>query len=242
MNAPPAPAPVLYLLDVDGTLMLSNGAGREALNQAFLALHGHAGAMDGVALAGMTDPIIVEEMFLGKLGRAPSDGERTALVDAYLPILATLLQEPGRAYLMPAVLASLDFLQGCPEVRLAVATGNVRAGARSKLESVRLWHRFLTGGFGDDAADRAVLVARAIARAEALCGFGFARSRVVVVGDTPRDVSAARACGIRALAVATGTYSHAELLETDADAVLHTLAELPAWHRAQFHAHEPFAR
>lgn len=224
-------APALYLLDIDGTLMLSGGAGRAALNRAFADLHGKAEAMEGVALAGRTDPLIVAEMFHNALGRAPADGEIEALLAAYLPVLTELLDEPGRARMMPAVVETLDFLAGCEGVHLAIATGNVRAGARAKLNSIGLWDRFVTGGFGDDDANRAGLVARAIERAEAEIGLVFARERVVVVGDTPRDVSAARACGIRALAVATGGYSQTQLEQTDADAVFATLAELPAWHR-----------
>lgn len=224
--------PVLYLLDIDGTLMLSSGAGRTALDQAFAELHGLSGAMDGITLAGRTDPLIIEDMFVNKLGRSSSDQDQADLLAAYLPLLKGALQTPGRAHMMPAVIPTLDFLAGCRGVHLAIATGNVRAGAQIKLESVGLWERFITGGFGDDSADRAEMVARGIARAEDMLGIAFARARIVVVGDTPRDVAAARACGIRVLAVATGGYSSAQLEQTDADAVFATLAELPDWHRA----------
>ena len=234
----PRPAPVLYLFDIDGTIMLSGGAGSAALNQVFLARYGLAGAMDGVRPGGKTDPLIVGEMFANKLGRAPTTAESEAILSDYLPALRARLQQSERFRMMPAVIATLDYLAQRPEVHLTIATGNIRAGAEAKLARAGLLERFahgdpgdgMDGGFGDDSAERSQLVARAIERAEARFGQIFTRDRMVVVGDTPRDVSAARACGIRVLAVATGSYSRVQLQATEPDALFDTLAELPDWH------------
>ena len=128
---------------------------------------------------------------------------------------------------------ALDFLAAQPGVLLGVATGNVRAAADKKLRRGGLHARFAVGvgGFGCDDRDRARLVARGIERARA-AGAVPADAPIAVVGDTPHDVAAARACGVMALAVATGGFSRAELAACAPDAVFGTLAELPAWHLA----------
>ncbi|HEU5057820.1 MAG TPA: HAD family hydrolase [Kofleriaceae bacterium] len=219
---------MLYLFDIDGTLLLSGGAGARALEGAFAARYGLAGAMEGVQLGGKTDPNIVEEVFLARLGRRPSQMEIDDILDLYLPRLRAELAAATRFHLMPSVVETLDHLAGLPGVRLGLATGNIRAGAQAKLERGGLWHRFELGGFACDHRDRDRLVARAIERAG-----GVSPDEVVVVGDTPFDVAAARACGARVLAVATGSVGKGALAACQPDAVFDTLAELPAWHAAQ---------
>jgi phosphoglycolate phosphatase-like HAD superfamily hydrolase len=219
---------VLYLFDIDGTLLLSGGAGARALAGAFAARFGLAGAMDGVQLGGKTDPNIVEEVFLARLGRPPTAAEIDEVLDLYLPILRAELAAASHFRLMPAVVEALDHLAGLPGVRIGLATGNIRAGAQAKLERAGLWNRFELGGFACDHRDRHRLVARAIERAGAV-----PPDQVIVVGDTPFDVAAARACGVRVIAVATGSVGRDALAACEPDAVFDTLAELPAWHADQ---------
>lgn len=219
---------MLYLFDIDGTLLLSGGAGARALERAFAARFGIEGAMAEVQLGGKTDPNIVEEVFVARLGRRPSDAEIDELLDLYVPLLRAELADAPRFRLMPAVVETLDHLGTQPGVRIGLATGNIRAGARAKLERAGLWDRFELGGFACDHRQRDRLVARAIERAGAL-----PREEIVVVGDTPYDVAAARACGVRAIAVATGSVGKGALAACAPDAVFDTLAELPAWHADQ---------
>ncbi len=216
---------MLYLFDIDGTLLLSGGAGARALEGAFAARFGIAGAMAGVQLGGKTDPNIVEEVFLARLGRRPTAQEIDDILDLYLPLLRAELAAAANFRLMPSVVETLDHLAGLDGVRIGLATGNIRAGAQAKLERAGLWHRFELGGFACDHRDRDRLVARAIERAGAV-----SPDRVVVVGDTPFDIAAARACGARVLAVATGSVTRDALAACQPDAVFDTLAELPAWH------------
>lgn len=224
--------PILYLFDIDGTLLLTGGAGAAALNQVFERRYGVRGAMNHVMAGGKTDPVILAEIFDAHMARSPTIEEIGAILDEYVPLLAAELTRSTGFRLMPAVLETLDFLAAQREVTVALATGNVRGGARAKLERAGLWERFPLGGFGDDSADRGELVRRAIERGCHHAGCEFEPDRVVVVGDTPRDVSAARACGVRAVAVATGFVDRATLEATGADAVFNTLLELPAWHLA----------
>src|SRR5262249_38403140 len=149
----------------------------------------------------------------------------TAFFDRYLVFLAEEIERT--AYLvLPGVEAALDALAACGAT-VGLATGNLERGAEIKLRRGDLWRRFPFGGYGSDAAERGHLGARAIGRGGRPAGRRF--DRVVVIGDTERDVAAAHACGVRALAVATGPRTRADLDAARADWVLDTLAELPAW-------------
>jgi len=214
---------VLYLFDIDGTLLDAHGSGRAAFDAVMHAQHGVADASRGMRYGGKTDPALIDEIFIARLGRPASESERAAFLDAYLPHLRARLAAGGVRVLDGAVEA-LGYLK--PRTRLGIATGNVRAGAEAKLAAAGLDGWFEVGGYGCDSAVRGELVARAIERA------GVPASEVVVVGDTTHDIAAARACGAVVCAVATGS-DPAERLG-HADGVLASLRELPAWHAAQF--------
>jgi phosphoglycolate phosphatase-like HAD superfamily hydrolase len=227
---------MLYLFDIDGTLLLSGGAGSRALDRAFQQRFGLPGAMRSIDPSGKTDTIILEELFAVALGRAPTAAELDEMIALYLPLLAAELVDSPGFRIMPSAIETLDFLAGRGNgLILGLATGNVREAARLKLERAGLWPRFALGGFGCDHRERPRLVERAIERACAHSGVAsLDPNQVVVVGDTPLDIHAARACGVRAVAVATGFAARSDLAACAPDAVLDTLAELPAWHTAQF--------
>jgi phosphoglycolate phosphatase-like HAD superfamily hydrolase len=216
----------LFLFDIDGTLVLTHGAGLRALDRAVHELCGVAGACAGIRADGKTDPAIVLEIF-EKLGRAGREGEAEAILERYL---AYLREEVARSryQIMPGVNAALDLLEehGAP---VGLATGNVERGAEIKLTPGDLWRRFAFGGYGSDSHDRGELVARGIQRAEAHAGRTFDRREVWVIGDTPRDVAAAHAAGAMAIGVATGSHRPDALRASGADVVWETLEELPGW-------------
>lgn len=219
---------VLFLFDIDGTLVLTGGAGLRALERACRELHGVTGMTEGMKADGKTDPLIVEEIFHERFGRLPRAEELTALLDKYLEFLEDEVARTDRYRIMPGVERALQVLESRGEP-IGLATGNVEPGARIKLVRGDLWRRFAFGGYGSDSGDRAALVARAIERGETHAGRTFARREVVVIGDTPRDVAAARACGAVAVAVATGPHRVDALRGTGADVVMETLEELPGW-------------
>jgi phosphoglycolate phosphatase-like HAD superfamily hydrolase len=212
---------ILYLFDIDGTLLDAHGSGRGAFDDVMAELHGVTDASAGIRYGGKTDHAIVDEIFRARLGRGAEEAERATFLASYVPKLASRLQTNGVIVLHGAV-AALDHLAG--KARLGVATGNIREGADAKLTAAGLAGRFELGGYGCDAIVRAELVARAIDRARETG----AVSEVIVVGDTIHDITAARACGATMCAVATGSDS-AEAL-AHADVVFRSLAELPAWH------------
>jgi phosphoglycolate phosphatase-like HAD superfamily hydrolase len=221
---------VLYLFDIDGTLLQTAGSGRAAFDAVFAERHGVADASRGIRYGGKTDPAIIEEIYVARLGRPPSAEEVASFLDAYLPRLSRLL-DAGGVQVLAGVEDALAYLKARDGVVLGVATGNVRAGAEAKLAAAGLLRWFELGGYGCDSHLRAELVARAIERGRARAGGGEVRE-VVVVGDTIHDIAAARACGATVCAVATGG-DPAEAL-AGADAVLASMHELPAWHARRF--------
>ena len=220
---------VLYLFDIDGTLLHAHGSGRGAFDAIMRERHGIAEASEGIRYGGKTDPQIVDEIFVARLGRRATAEERDGFLDAYVPRLERLIGDHG-VRVLDGVVETLEFLAALPprRVRLGVATGNIRRGAQVKLEAAGLAGWFDCGGYGCDSAVRSELVARAIDRGRE----GHDVTEVIVVGDTIHDIAAARACNATVVGVATGSDTADELAA--ADTVLRSMTELPAWHAARF--------
>ena len=219
----------LVLFDIDGTLVLTGRAGIRAMNRACEQVIGHRGALDGIAVAGRTDWIILHDA-LHAIGRDLDEDLFGRLRDAYVGLLREEITMPGEGVkaAMPGVRALLDALHARPDVFLALLTGNFERSAEIKLEHFGLWHYFRCGAFGDDAADRNVLVPFAVERARG-CGLEVTDpASVFVVGDTPHDVACARAAGAVALAVATGSFSVGDLRRSGADLVFQDLSDTAA--------------
>jgi phosphoglycolate phosphatase-like HAD superfamily hydrolase len=152
---------------------------------------------------------------------------------------------PGRHRfkgVLPGVREVLDALDGRPDVFLGLLTGNYEQGARIKLEYFGLWRYFRCGAYGDDSLDRRALVPVAIARSrEAGCPAVDPRD-VVIVGDTPLDVSCARDAGVNCLAVATGGFDVDALRAAGADTVFESLIDTDAVVRVLTSAQRPVPR
>ena len=218
--------PKLVLFDIDGTLVLTGGAGVRAMTRACDEIVGSSNALHGVAVAGRTDWIILSDA-LERMGR-DLDGELfAALRDRYVTYLREEIQVPGHGVkaVMPGIQALLDDLQERDGVYLGLLTGNFEAGARIKLEYFDLWRYFACGAFGDDAPDRNGLLPRALHRVAECGGPQAPASASVVIGDTPLDVACAQAGGARSIAVATGSHSVEELRAAGADVVLADLSD-----------------
>lgn len=213
----------LILFDIDGTLV-SGRAAKPAFEAAMIETYGTVGDLAGVSFAGKTDPQIAREL-LSRVGldRETIDAGLPELWDRYVAHLEEWLDDlPMRV--LPGVHELLDALAGLQEVGLGLLTGNIARGAELKLESAGLWERFAIGGFGSDHEERNELPAVALRRARAHWSVQIEAGDAVVVGDTPRDVGCGRAGGTRTLAVATGSYVAAELVEAGADHVLEDLS------------------
>jgi phosphoglycolate phosphatase len=119
-----------------------------------------------------------------------------------------------------------DAIAACEKAGFAVGlgTGNIKEGARLKLARVNLYDRFAFGGFGDDHEQRDLLLAAGVKRGAAKLGVQPGAVPVVVIGDSPRDVAAAKAIGAACIGVGTGSSSAQKLLELGATAAFDSLA------------------
>jgi phosphoglycolate phosphatase len=216
--------PTVALFDVDGTLITSGGAGARAWAHAFDQLYGVPADIDSHSEAGETDPVVARSTFRGALGREPSEPELARLFGAYLYRLSDEVASSPGYRVLDGVVECLTSLS-VAGVLLGITSGAMEGAARVKLSRGDLNRFFVLGGYGSDSPDRTELTKAAIAKASMLHGHDVSATHVFVVGDTPRDVQAARAAGAVSVAVASGRYSVDELTGTGADHVLASLAE-----------------
>ena len=216
--------PTVALFDIDGTLVSCGGAGRASMDRAFADVFGAEARVTDFPFGGMTDRAIARAG-LTHGGREASEPEIDALLARYLGHLETEVPRATRYEVLPGVVALLDALAPQAHVAIGLGTGNVEVGARMKLTRGALWDRFAFGGFGSDHEDRARLLHRGAERGAERLGVPLARARVVVIGDTPRDVAAARAIGAEVIAVATGGSPLATLAACAPDLAVANLAD-----------------
>lgn len=224
-TARPAP-PTLLLFDIDGTLVDTQGAGLRALidavGEAFDVPEHRVPDLD---LAGSTDSGILRSL-LPSLGIVMSERNMERFFRTYLAALEAELRDDNfTGELLPGVAPLLNHLDQDPGVSLGLLTGNIELGARLKLQRFGISHYFPTGAFGDDHHDRDHLGPIALERMEAVAGRRFSPDRVVVIGDTPRDIACARAFGARCACVATGTYDSPDLADHGPDLLFEDLSD-----------------
>jgi len=222
---------VLVLFDIDGTLLLTPGAGRRAITAAMADRMIDGEAWQRIRFDGKTDPQIVREMLAAAGDQAADDPAAIeSILARYVDLLeAELARNAGRTRLLPGVSALLDRLELEGDVILGLLTGNVVRGAGLKLRSGGLDPaRFRVGAYGSDSPHRPDLPAIAAERATPIFGRTPAGEMVVIVGDTPADVTCGRAIGARAVAVATGSYDLPALREAGARHAFADLADTDA--------------
>jgi phosphoglycolate phosphatase len=219
----------LVLWDVDGTLVDAGGLGSRMYEAVFRDMFGRDLAVVAPK-AGRTDRAIIGETLA--LAGVP---DANLHVDAFLAALsryvATLDVAAGhRVLALPGAAAALAALAG--QAHQSVLTGNVRPLAELKLRTAGLCTDglgaaldFDAGAYGDAHEVRAELVGVARRAARAAYGADFDGMATVLVGDTPLDVAAALATGARAIGVATGSYSPADLANAGAHTVLPDLTD-----------------
>jgi phosphoglycolate phosphatase len=221
----------LVLFDIDGTLLSSTSAGRSAIHAAFEEEFADLAFFDHVRFDGKTDPQIVAELYAAA-------GEPDRATPAHVEIVLTrylghlerrLAAGLHEVKALPGVPPLLEALHARDDVIVGLLTGNVVPGARLKLEAAGLpFDRFTLGAFGSDSAHRPDLPAVAALRAESLMGRVPSGRDVVIVGDTPADITCGLGICAHAIGVATGSYRLEELQEAGAAAAFPNLADTAA--------------
>ncbi len=221
----------LVLFDIDGTLLLSASAGRHAIRAAFAEEFAELGFFDAVRFDGKTDPQIVTELYAAAGVPEQATQQRVAeLLERYLGHLEReVADRADRVQPLPGIVALLDALGQREGTVVGLLTGNIVRGAQLKLGAAGLaLDRFAVGAYGSDSAHRPDLPPIAARRAAALFGRVPSGHEVVILGDTPADVTCGQGIGARAIAVATGSYSCDQLSAAGAFAAFDTLADTDA--------------
>jgi phosphoglycolate phosphatase-like HAD superfamily hydrolase len=221
----PAPAaPALFLFDIDGTLIRRAGPHhRAALESALFRVTGLHGSTDGIPVQGMLDRDILGEML--RAAGAPRQVVNThmAKIVREAQSLYRRTCPDLRAKVCPGVRKLLRCLlrTGIPA---GLVTGNLSRIGWRKMERAGLRGYFRLGAFAEQGRTRAELARRAFAEAHSrkLVADG---APVVLVGDHPNDIAAARANGFFSVAVATGVVPLDELRPHEPDILVQDLRE-----------------
>jgi phosphoglycolate phosphatase-like HAD superfamily hydrolase len=216
--------PQLILFDVDGLLITTGGAGTRSWRWAFEELYGIPADIGEFTDAGMTDPVVGRLTFAAVVGHEPTEEELSRVMSHYLMRLPDEVARSSRYRVLDGVEAQL--LRLCRSgFLLGITTGALEAAAQIKLARANLSRFFSLGGYGSDSADRGELTRAAIERAGEILRSPLDPRRVLVVGDTPKDIVAAHAASAVGVGVASGHYSEDELRAAGADYVLGSLEE-----------------
>lgn len=210
------------LLDIDGTLMRTQGAGLRAICAVMEERYG-VKQLPEIQVHGRTDHGIWYEIF-EKLGIAIPDSLEELIDDYCLRLERELNDAPG--VLLPGVIELLKRLKDDPNVAVGILTGNARRAAEIKLRRFQL-EGFIEpfGGFGDRYSDRNDVAMAALDSAGTYLGAKFSPSRCVVIGDTTNDIRCARSIGAKVIAVCTGGQDRISLSASQPDLVLDDLSQ-----------------
>jgi phosphoglycolate phosphatase len=219
-----ASARIAILLDIDGTLLITGGAGAASWRLAFEELYGVPADIGKFTDTGMTDPDVGRQTFEAVLHRKPERKEFTRLLERRLHYLHKTVTE-SKQY---RVLAGVDEL--LPRLiedgyLLGLVTGNLEAAAHIKLHRAQLNRFFSFGGYGSDSTDRGELTKIALRGAALVYGEPVAAAQAIVVGDTPHDVQGAHAAGIACVGVGSHHFTVEQLRESGADYAIASLVD-----------------
>lgn len=212
------------LFDIDGTLIISGGAGAASWRLAFDELYGIPADIGEFTDTGMTDPEVGRRTFEAVLKRKPDRKEFTRLLERRLHHLYGTVAESSNYRVLDGVEELLPRLidEG---YLLGIVTGNLEAAAHIKLHRARLNRFFSFGGYGSDSTDRGELTKIALQRAALVYGEAITGAQAIVVGDTPHDVEGAHAAGVDCLGVASHHFSSDQLRAAGAEFVIGSLTE-----------------
>jgi phosphoglycolate phosphatase len=217
----------LILWDIDGTLVYMDRAGERALLLAIKELYGRdLGAELPVDLRGRTDTSIARDL-LAFLDVPHSFEEESRFRRAYLERMPLTLPT-GKARILAGIREALDAIRVHPEIHQALLTGNLKEGAKLKLEYLGLWEYFEFGAFANDSHLRDELGPFALRRAKEKLGIDFPPERVFIIGDTPHDIACGKAIGAKTIAVATGSFTLEQLAALNPTHVFKDLSDTKA--------------
>ncbi len=218
---------MLILFDIDGTLLLTGGLGREVMRRAGKAMLGREVTIESLEFSGRLDPLILSDL-LRLNGVDPVAQALAEMREHYIEQMTQAIADSGKVQALAGAHALVEALGTRAELTLGVLTGNYAPTGRAKLQAAG-WQpeRFAISVWGDesplDPPTRDQLPGVALDRYGVLHDRQLAGHQAVVIGDTVHDVACAHAHGCRSVGVATGTFTAQQLAKAGADLVVETL-------------------
>ena len=202
----------LVLFDIDETMISSDGAGRKAFARVLKREYDIAEEIGHINMSGKTDPQILKEIFdYADKPQLHTDETLQSFYTHYLEALKDEIAASTRYIIHAGIPTLLARLATQEDSYMGLVTGNIEAGARMKLDRVRLNEYFPIGAYGSDSANRLDLPAIAVERANIHFKQNFSKSEVVVIGDSVNDILCAQHYGAKCIAVNTGKTSRTDL-------------------------------
>ena len=220
----------ILLWDIDGTLLISTrqGAYKEYFAATMKKVYGSAGNLDEMQVSGKTDTQIIYEALRDEgftIDRVFA--EKNNLLELFKWEMAQVIERTKNPFRVLAgvreILAETDV---DPRFCNALLTGNLSVAAEIKLRTTGLWSYFENqpNAFGEISHDRGELAHQAGKLFNEHFNYKFQPHQFIVIGDTPNDISCARAFGAKSVAVATGrNHPPEELIEYEPDTLLDNL-------------------
>ena len=215
---------IAILFDIDGTLIVTGGAGAASWRLAFDELYGIPADIGQFTDTGMTDPDVGRRTFQAVLHREPERKEFTRLLERRLHYLHQSVAESPDYRVLAGVQELLPRLIDDGYL-LGLVTGNVEAAAHVKLHRAGLNRFFSFGGYGSDSTDRGELTRVALKRGALVYGEPLSAAQAIAVGDTPHDVEGAHAAGIACVGVGSHHFTVEQLRQAGADYAIASLEE-----------------
>ncbi len=225
---------MLVLFDIDGTLLLTHGAGLRAMTRALADVHGPAEqgeyGFEGIDTSGRLDTHIWRDLSR-KHGLADDDATHATFRERYRHHLERVFAGEATSNALPGAIELVARLRREPALTLGLLTGNYPETGRLKVRMAGFDpDHFVIGAFASDGHDRRSLTPVARRRFAERHGRELPAEQTLIIGDTPHDVDCAKAHGCLCLAVTTGRHPAEELV--GADRIVEDLTateDLAAW-------------
>lgn len=224
--------PKLILFDIDGTIIRAGGAGMRALNCAIAEMGGPNDICRYLELQGETDKVNFENAFYYAFKRKPTKEEFKMIYKLYLKYLPHEVErsiKEKRYQKINGIDKFLEVLSENKDVFIGLGTGNIKEGAYIKLGPSNLSHYFLFGGFGTNHDKREDMLKEAVKNAQKILKIKFEPNQVYVIGDTEKDVMAAKLCGFHTACVLDGFGDYSKIISSGPELLEKDFSNIDVW-------------
>lgn len=222
----------IILFDIDGTLVNTGGSGLRALNKAIKEMGGPDDICNFFELQGSTDRINFINAFYSAFKRKPTAKEFNRLKKLYIKYLPGEVKYSVKNNMYSEIKGVSTLLKKLSEyenVILGLGTGNIEEGSRIKLKPSGLLKYFSFGGYGDIYEERYKMLKKAVKNAEKLTRSKIKESEVYVIGDTSKDVIAAKQCGYHSACVLDGFGSNDKIFKYSPELIENNFENTDIW-------------